>query len=147
MEYFLLKPFQGGCKLKLVNQDREIHICKKVKEGDPPDFTLQPMPLISDRFKMLLEQYLPSMEFIPCVLEGEGAADFWEPVLKELDPESARSLPDGTVTAVPDLGLLPAVVIPNYKKTSYVVNLALAESLLRRGYVNLELEKIECLEG
>lgn len=145
MEYFLLKPHTGGCKLKRVNQDPDILICKMVKTGDFPDFTLQPVPLISDRFKELLEQYLPSMRFIPCLLEGEGKADFWQPQLKEL--EAAQFWPDGTVKAVAYAGLLPIFSIPNYKKASYVVNLMLAESLLRRGYVNLELERIETLGG
>ncbi len=38
-------------------------------------------------------------------------------------------------------------MVPNYKKVSYVVNLPLAESLLRRGYVNMELERIETVEA
>ena len=45
------------------------------------------------------------------------------------------------------MGLLPVFLVPNYKKVSYVINLALAESLLRRGYVNLGLERIETLGG
>lgn len=147
MEYFLLKPHTGGYKLKQVNQDPDILICKAVKQGDMPDFTLHPVPLISDRFKVLLEQYLPAMEFVPCLLEGEGKADFWQPKLKVLGVEQAEYWPDGTVKAVPCLGLQPIVSIPNYKKVSYVVNLMLAESLLRRGYVNLELERIETLGG
>ena len=45
------------------------------------------------------------------------------------------------------MGLTPIFMVPNYKKVSYVVNLALAESLLRRGYVNLGLERIETMGG
>ena len=42
---------------------------------------------------------------------------------------------------------MPLFMVPNYKKVSYVINLALAECLLRRGYLNLELERIGTLGG
>lgn len=147
MEYFLLKPFTGGCRLKLIERSSDLIICKQTKKGELPDFTLQPEPLISDRFKILLEQYMPFMEFTPCILEGEGEPVLWAPGFKDLEAEKALFLPEGTVKAVPCLGVLPIIRVSNYKKVSYVINLALAESLLRRGYVNLELERIETLGG
>lgn len=146
MEYFLLKPFEASLSLKLVNHDPDILICKITKQGEMPDFTLHPVPLISDRFKELLEQYMPSMDFTPCLIEGRGKADFWRPEVKDLEVSRAQFWPEGVVKAVPNLGVLPIVRIPNYKKVSYVINLALAESLLRRQYVNLELEKLETWE-
>lgn len=146
MEYFLMKPYEDGCKLKVVNNDPDIIICKVTKKGDMPDFAIHPIPLISDRFKELLEQYLPSMEFSPCLLEGKGKPDFWAFTPRELDTELAVYEPDGSVKAVAPMGFLPIFAVPNYKKVSYVVNRALAESLLRRGYVNVTLERIETLE-
>lgn len=147
MEYFLLKPFEGGCRVKIKNHDKDILICSIAKKGEEPDFTLSPCPLISNRFKELLEQYLPDMEFTPCVIEGTEKPDFWAFHPKEQTVDHARFLPDGAVSAVEPMGLLPVFVVPNYKKVSYVINLALAESLLRRGYVNLGLERIETLGG
>ena len=147
MEYFLLKPFEGGCRMKMKNHDKDILICSMEKKGEEPDFTLSPCPLISNRFKELLEQYLPNMDFIPCVMEGREKPDFWAFHPKEQAVENARFCPDGSVSAVKPMGLLPVFLVPNYKKVSYVINLALAESLLRRGYVNLGLERIETLGG
>lgn len=147
MDYFLLHPFRGGCKIKLMNHDPDIMICKMTKQGELPDFTLNPVPLISDRMKELLEQYMPSMDFTPCLIEGSEKPDLWAPQLKDLEVSRAEFWPDGTVKAVPCFGLLPIIRVPNYKKVSYVVNLALAESILRRSYMNLELEKIETVGG
>ena len=147
MEYFLLKPFEGGCKIKIKNHNKDILICSMNKKGEEPDFTLNPCPLISNRFKELLEHFLPNMDFTPCVMEGKGEPDFWTFVPKEQAVEKARFHPDGSVCAVEPMGLLPIFLVPNYKKVSYVIHLALAESLLRRGYVNLGLEQIETLGG
>lgn len=146
MEYFLLKPFEGGRRFKQTNHDKDILICSVIKESEAPDFTLHPCPLLSDRFKELLERYLPSMNFIPCVMEGKGKPEFWAFHPKEQAAENARFQPDGSVSAVQPMGLTPIFKVSNYKKDSYVINLALAESLLRRGYVNLGLERIETLE-
>ena len=145
MEYFLLKPFEGGSRFKILNEDRDILLCGITQKGEAPDFTLHPCPLISDRFKELLVQYLPEMEFTPCVLEGCEKPDFWgfHPATQAVDQAGFR--PDGSVKAVRPMGLLPIFLVPHYKKVSYVVSLALAESLLRRGYVNLGLERIETL--
>lgn len=147
MEYFLLKPFQGGCKIKIINKDTDILICKIVKDGDMPDFTLNPRPLISDRFKNLLEQYLPNMDFTPCIVEGKGEPDFWTFDPKELSADQAEYELDGAVKALSYTGLYPVFLVPNYKKPSYIVNLALAESMLRRGFLNLELIRIKWQGG
>ncbi len=147
MEYFLMKPFEGGCRFKIINHDKDILICRMTKKGEAPDFTIHPCPLISDRFKELLEQYLPGLDFTPCVMEGEEKPDYWAFHPREQAAEDARFRPDGSVSAVRSMGLMPVFMVPNYKKVSYVINLALAESLLRRGYVNLELERIETLGG
>ncbi len=147
MEYFVMKPFTGGCRLKIVNQDPDILICNVTKKGELPDFTLRPCLLISDRFKELLEQFLPSMDFTPCVREGEGDPFLWSFRPPALDAELAGFREDGSVSAVQPMGLMPVFMVPNYKKISYVINLALAESLLRRGYLNLELERIGTLGG
>lgn len=147
MEYFVMKPFAGGCRLKIVNHDQDILICNVTKKGELPDFTIRPCLLISNRLKELLEQFLPSMDFTPCVREGEGDPILWSFRPPELEMESARFREDGSVSAVRPMGLTPVFMVPNYKKISYVINLALAESLLRRGYLNLELERIETLGG
>lgn len=143
MEYFLLKPFDRGCRLKIMKKEPDIIFLSKSGSGELPDFTVIPQPFISNRFKELLEQYLPSMEFIPCLLEGEKKADLWAFHPKEFDAEQAQFYPDGAVRAVKSMGLMPIFLIRNYKKASYVINLALAESLLRRSYCNLTLEQIE----
>lgn len=147
MEYFLLKPFEGGCRFKIINHDKDILICRMTRKGEGPDFTLNPCPLISNRFKELLEQYLRDMDFIPCVIEGKETPDYWAFRPKEQAVENARFRPDGSVSAVCPMGLTPIFTVPNYKKVSYVINLALAESLLRRGCVNLELERIRVVRG
>lgn len=147
MEYFLMKPFEGGSKFKIINNDPDILICRMVRKGELPDFTVQPLPLISGRFKELLEQYLPSMDFTPCVQEGEDSPVLWAFQPRKQETEKARFHLDGSVSAVRPMGLVPIFMVPNYKKDSYVINLALAESLLRRGYVNLGLERVETLGG
>ncbi len=147
MEYFLLRPFEEGCRFKVINHDKDILICSMTRKGEAPDFTLRPCPLVSDRVKGLLEQYLPSMDFVPCMLEGEEKPGYWAFAPKEQGAENARFGPDGSVLAVRPLGLVPIFTVPNYKKVSYVINLALAESLLRRGFLNLGLERIETLGG
>ena len=147
MEYFLLKPFEGGCRFKIVNHDKDILICSMVKKGEARHYSHLPCPLISNRFKELLEQFLRDMDFIPCVIEGQDQPDYWGFHPKEQDVKKARFGPDGSVTAVGPMGLTPIFMVPNYKKVSYVVNLALAESLLRRGYVNLGLERVETMGG
>ena len=147
MEYFLMKPYQGGQAIRQVNHDKEVMVFRVTKKGDAPDFTMRPRPLISNRFKELMEQYLPDMEFIPCVEEETGEPRFWMFHPKEQPPEEAQFSPDGSVCAVRPMGLTPIFMVPNYKKVSYVVNLPLAESLLRRGYVNMELERIETVEA
>ncbi len=147
MEYFLMKPFEGGGRVKILNHDKDIFICSMSKKGELPDFTLHPCPLISDRVKELLEQFLPSMDFTPCVLEGEGVPILWSFQPAVLEEEGAVFREDGSVSAVRPMGLMPLFMVPNYKKVSYVINLALAECLLRRGYLNLELERIGTLGG
>lgn len=147
MEYFLLNPFQGGLRLKKLEKTKDYLSCKPVRKGDMPDFTLNPEPLVSNRLKELIEMYLPSMEFGPCILEGGDGPELWTFQVKEADAKRALYRPDGTVRAVAPMGRMPIFTVPNYKKISYIVNLALAESMLRRGYVNLGLEKIETLGG
>lgn len=146
MEFYLLKPYEGNGRLKLINRDTDILIGRQVKEGELPDFIVKPLPLISDRVKLLLEQYLPSMEFTPFLLEGKDTPEMWGFHPKPLDGKQARYDVDGTVEALCYRGLLPVFTIPNYKKISYVVSLALAESLLRRGFVNLGLKRLNTFE-
>ena len=100
MEYFVMKPFAGGCRLKIVNQDPDILICNVTKKGELPDFTLRPCLLISDRFKELLEQFLPSMDFTPCVREGEGDPFLWSFRPPALDAELAGFREDGSVSEI-----------------------------------------------
>lgn len=147
MEYFLLKPFQGGMKLRKVGKNRDFLSCSVVRKGELPDFTMSPEPLISNRLKELIEMYLPSMEFGPCILEGGDGPELWTLQVKEADTSQALYRPDGSVSAVSPMGRIPIFMVPNYKKISYIVNLALAESILRRGFVNLGLERIETLGG
>ncbi len=147
MDYFLLKPFEEGCRFRIINHDKDILICTMTRKGEAPDFTLHPCPLISDRFKELLEQYLRNMDFIPCVIEGQDTPDYWAFHPREQSVENARFRPDGSVSAVRPMGLTPIFTVPNYKKVSYVINLALAEGLLRRECLNLGLERIEQIGG
>lgn len=147
MEYFRMMPFEEGNRIKIVNKDPDLLICRIGGDGEIPDFTQQPVPLISTRFKELLEKYLPAMDFKPCLEEGKSEPSLWTFEPKELPAPQARFAQDGAVLAVGGIGLYPAVRVANYKKDSYLISLALAESLLRRGIVNLELERIETLGG
>ena len=116
------------------------------------DFIARPLPLISDPLKELFEKYQADIFFKPVVLfdpQWEDQVLYWIMIPESIGCLSRASQfnRDGTVekividsqrTAGSNIFKIAETVEP-----TIVVNLAVAESILRRDFIGIDLKKVE----
>ncbi|MEK4628206.1 serine protease [Solibacillus sp. FSL R7-0682] len=121
-------------------------------EQDYIDFISRPIPLLADPLKQLVEKYNPRMPFKPLVLVDIPKIKqtlYWmvvPPKVACLSPKTEFHL-DGTVKKlVIDEALAAPYTffkIDGIKEDFILVNVELAESMLRRSYRGLRLVKVQ----
>lgn len=154
MDYFLLK--QAGAvsipKPKQENaEEPSVRIMQDISALEKLDF-LSAEALVSDRMKLLLEQYLISQEWQPCVFiepSKKSQITFWFlPKLPYLPEDIVINMHGALVSfrvkeedfAKKSPGIFR---IPNPKGSPFIVlHLSIAESILRRGFCGLELLRL-----
>lgn len=154
MDYFLLKQLGNISVPRPKNGNQEepsIRIMQDISSLEKFDY-LAVESLVSDRMKLLLEQYLLDSEWQPCAFvepSKEAQKTFWFlPPLPYL-PEEVTFAPNGTLCSIrvkeEDFSKKsPGIFrISNPKGTPFVVvHLSVAESILRRGFCGLELVRL-----
>jgi len=116
-----------------------------------PDFLEYPVPLVSNRMKALLEQYRPGMEWRAAILTDLKEARqevYWvlRPPKENCLSDSTERYPDRTLKhLVLQYGkdTSPIFQIADLMEPYIFINLALAESLLRRPFIGVRLERVE----
>ncbi len=131
--------------------DRQFPILEKSKV-DYIDFIEKPIALLSDSFKQLVEKYEPRLPCKPVVLMDMPKVMqtlYWlviPPKVSCLSMETEFHL-DGTLKRlVIDENLAasyPLFQIEGIKENLLVVNIELAESILRRAFRGIRLQKIQ----
>lgn len=126
----------------------------KIKEQvrcNPTDFIEKPLPLFSDRFKKLIEKYVPNLPMKAVVLldETEGKQLlYWlmiPPAVACLSTQSEFHLDGASKKLVLEEDLAasyPIFTIEGVRERIIIVNIALAESMLRRQFYGIGLQKI-----
>ncbi len=154
MDYFLLKQLGNISipKPENANQDEpSIRIMQDISLLEKFDY-LAVEALVSDRMKLLLEQFLLDLEWQPCAFIDPSKKKqiiFWYlPPLPYL-PEQITFAPNGTPHSIQIkkedfCKKSPGIFrIPHPKGTPFVVvHLSVAESILRRGFCGLELVRL-----
>ena len=116
------------------------------------DFIERPIPLLSDKLKQLIAKFLPRQKYHPVGIFDmiQMRQDvYWLMIpqrLNCLSPQSEFYRNDTLKRLVIDrtrAGKAPLFQLDGIRETIIVVNLALAESILRRDFNGLKLKKIE----
>ena len=154
MDYFLLR--QSGTIQVPQEKNRQagkpsIRIMEDISSLDKFDY-LSAEALVSDRMKLLLEQYLLEQEWQPCAFvdpQKKAEKTFWFLPPLSYQPEQVTYASNGLPCAVfvkeEDFAKKsPGIFfLKNPKGSPFViVHLSVAESILRRGYCGLELQRI-----
>ncbi|GAA0134817.1 hypothetical protein YSY43_16570 [Paenibacillus sp. YSY-4.3] len=116
-----------------------------------PDFLEYPVPLVSNRMKVLLEKYRPGMEWRAAILtdlKQSRQEVYWvlRPPAEECLSDSTERYPDHTLKhLVLQYGKAtsPIFQIADLIEPYIFIDLALAESLLRRPFIGIRLERVE----
>lgn len=154
MDYFLLKQ-SGNISIPRTKDNKHdepsIRIMQDISQLDRFDY-LAAESLVSDRMKLLLEQYLLNSEWQPCAFVEPSKKlqkIFWFLPPLSYFPEQVTTAPNGTVCSIhvkkeDFCKKSPGIFrIPNPKGTpSVIVHLSVAESILRRGLCGLELVRL-----
>ena len=154
MDYFLLR--QSGTIQVPQEKNRQagkpsIRIMEDISSLDKFDY-LSAEALVSDRMKLLLEQYLLEQEWQPCAFvdpQKKAEKTFWFLPPLSYQPEQVTYASNGLPCAVcvkqeDFANKSPGIsCLQNPKRSPLVlVHLSVAESILRRGYCGLELQRI-----
>lgn len=131
--------------------DRQFPVLEKA-ENDYIDYLEKPIPLLSNPLKRLIKKYAPKMPMKSVVLVNQKEKSqvlYWlmiPPTIACLSPQTEFH-PDGTVKRLvieEELAASSSIFkIEGIKEEHIVVNVALAESLLRRDFRGIRLRKIE----
>lgn len=131
--------------------DRQFPVLEKA-EKDYIDFIEKPIPLLSNSLKRLLQKYAPKMPMKSVVLVDQKQMSqelYWlmiPPAIACLSSQTEYH-PDGTVKKLVIEESLAAshsvFKIEGLRETHIVINVALAESLLRRDFRGIRLRKIQ----
>ncbi|WP_042473902.1 hypothetical protein [Bacillus ndiopicus] len=133
--------------------DRQFPLVQK-KHHDYIDFIERPVALFSDAFKQLLEKYEPSLPRKPVILadiQNMKQTPYWliiPPKVACLAPETQFHLDGSVKKLVLDEVLAapyPFFQIEGIHENYFVLNIELAESILRRGFRGLYLQKVETI--
>lgn len=137
---------------ELENYDLQFQVLEK-STNQFLDIIEKPIPLLSDLLKRLINKYEPQMSFVPVVLVELSKLKqqlYWlmiPPVIDCLSEKTEFHL-DGTVKQLvikEDVAEAYTIFKVNGIKEDYfIINLALAESILRRDYLKgIQLTKVK----
>ncbi|WCN36416.1 serine protease [Aneurinibacillus uraniidurans] len=150
---------------RVPNAVEPVGISQIMEEKDPPvvqipvresgefvDFIERPLPILSDRMKRVVtmhDPYVP-VKLVVLVDRNEGKQEvYWHVMPPHVECLSAKSEfhRDGTVKRLvleeePIKGY-PMFTIAGIRERSIVVNLTVAESLLRRECLGIRLKRVE----
>ncbi|CAH8767607.1 hypothetical protein [Paenibacillus dendritiformis] len=115
------------------------------------DFLERPLPLVSDKFKQLLEKYMPDMRWNLVILTDVRRVHqevYWNASPPRTRCLSVRSeyFKDGALKRLVLEGnktYEPFFQVDGVRETIWIVNLAVAESMLRRDFYGICLEEVE----
>lgn len=154
MDYFVLKQIDYIPIPKINHSNSEeasVRIMEDISTLEKFDF-LAAEPLVSDRMKLLLEQYLIEEPWRPCVFiesSKERQLPFWFLPPLPYMPQRTIFASNGTLQSIyveaEDFARKsPGIFrIPNPGGTPFiVVHLSIAESILRRGICGLEFLRL-----
>lgn len=116
-----------------------------------PDFLEFPLPLVSDRLKALLEKYLPGLEWKAAILTNFQQARqdvYWvlRPPLVDCLSAQTEWYPNETLKRlVLRQGKMesPVFRIGGLIEPHIYIHLSVAESLLRRSFTGIQVQRIE----
>jgi hypothetical protein len=116
-----------------------------------PDFLEFPLPLVSDRMKSLLEKYMPGLEWRAVILTDFKQAKqdvYWllRPPMEDCLSAQTEWYPNQTLKRlVLRQGALesPVFRIKGSIEPHIYIHLAVAESLLRRFFTGIRLQRVE----
>ncbi|WP_043922594.1 hypothetical protein [Paenibacillus terrae] len=116
-----------------------------------PDFLEFPLPLVSDRMKALLEKYMPGLEWRAAILTDFQQARqevYWvlRPPMVDLLSSQTEWYPNDTLKRLilrqgemePPVFRIEGLIEPHI-----YIHLAVAESLLRRSFTGIRVQRIE----
>lgn len=153
MDYFLLRQ-SGSIQIpkekRHLKGEPSIRIMENVASLEQFDY-LAAEALISNRLKLLFEQYLLEQDWQPCSFvepQKEAEKTFWFLPPLSYQPEqvtfASNGLPCSVLVKEEDIaGKSPGIFyLPNPKGSPFVIiHLSVAESILRCGYCGLELNR------
>ena len=158
MDYFLLKQL-GTISIPREKKhepgESSVRVMENVASLRNFDY-IAAESLVSDRVKLLLEQYLPEQEWQTCAFvdpQKQEQETFWFLPPISYVPEDvgfANGLPCSVTVNNDDFAEKSSGIfyIPNPKGTPFViVHLSVAESILRRGFCGLLLERLPGRSG
>ena len=156
MDYFLLKQL-GTVSIPREKKhelgESSVRVMENVASLRKFDY-IAAESLVSDRVKLLLEQYLPEQEWQPCAfVDPQEQETFWFLPPISYVPEDisfTNGLPCSVTINDEDFAEKSSGIfyIPNPKGTPFViVHLSVAESILRRGFCGLILERLPGTPG
>ncbi|KQO01096.1 hypothetical protein [Paenibacillus sp. Leaf72] len=134
---------------ELDNQHLHFRI-KDQSQAIEVDFIERPVPLVSDRMKSIIEKFAPRMYFKPVGLidlKQKKQLVYWliiPPKVACLSKETVYDMHGNVQRLVINrqlIGRYPMISIEGIRENIWVINLALAESLLRRDLVGVRLTK------
>ncbi|MED0679991.1 serine protease [Aneurinibacillus thermoaerophilus] len=138
-----------------IDDIEELHLQFPIKEktkNEYVDFIQKPIPLLSDKLKQIIEKYAPGLYVKPVVLVDRKRmrqALYWMMIPPCIDCLSERSEfhKDGTIKRLvideTRAAFTPLFQIEGIMEKYIVINLAVAESLLRRDFTGIRLAKVE----
>ncbi|SUA98375.1 Uncharacterised protein [Paenibacillus thiaminolyticus] len=120
-----------------------------------PDFLEFPLPLVSDRMKALLEQYMPGLEWRAAILTDFQQARqdvYWllRPPMEDCLSAQTEWYPNQTLKRlVLRQGEVesPVFRIKGLIEPHIYIHLAVAESLLRRFFTGIRVQRVEMEAG
>ena len=149
MKYFLIEPF-SSINLPSIskNTNKDVIIVNRDINFDECDYDIK-NNIISDRFKNLIEMYLPKYQFLPIIFLSEDRSIqsiYWkfEPI--NFENLEAKFRNDGKVSHIKfKTNKMPIAfsIISKRGVKSIVVKLPIAESALRRGILGLKFTEVQ----
>ncbi|MED4351067.1 serine protease [Schinkia azotoformans] len=130
--------------------DRQFSI-KEKNTNEAIDLIEKPIRLISDRLKKLIEKYVPSLPMKSVVLVDKKNGSqllYWLLITRTLACLSAQTEfhPDGTIKKLvieeEAAASYPIFKIEGVRENVLIVNVALAEGILRRSFYGIRLQKV-----
>lgn len=136
---------------ELENYDLQFQVLEK-STNNFLDFIEKPIPLLSDTLKRIMNKYEPQMPFVPVVLVELAKLEqqlYWLIIPPTIDclSEKTEFFPDGTVKQLvikEDLAEPYTIFkVKGIKEDYLIINIALAESILRREFKGIQLKKVK----